>query len=94
MLVAISIPIFTSQLEKARLATDQANIRAAYAEAAVAMLDNDKTSDSGTTGPISWEASASGDVVTLTTSGTFKSSTYKGKTVTFSNGNFSTSGGT
>ena len=32
VLVAISIPIFTSQLEKAREATDAANIRAAYAE--------------------------------------------------------------
>ena len=31
VLVAISIPIFTSQLEKAREATDLANIRAAYA---------------------------------------------------------------
>ena len=32
VLVAISIPIFTAQLEKAREATDMANIRAAYAE--------------------------------------------------------------
>lgn len=32
MLVAISIPIFTSQLEKSREAVDAANIRAAYAE--------------------------------------------------------------
>lgn len=32
VLVAISIPIFTSQLEKAREATDMANIRSAYAE--------------------------------------------------------------
>lgn len=31
-MVAISIPIFTSQLEKSREATDAANIRAAYAE--------------------------------------------------------------
>ena len=31
ILVAISIPIFTSQLEKAREATDLANIRSAYA---------------------------------------------------------------
>ena len=30
--MAISIPIFTSQLEKAREATDVANLRAAYAE--------------------------------------------------------------
>ena len=32
VLVAISIPIFTSQLEKSREATDAANIRSAYAE--------------------------------------------------------------
>ena len=42
MLVAISIPIFTSQLEKSREATDAANIRSAYAavEAAALMQDN------------------------------------------------------
>lgn len=39
VLVAISIPIFTTQLEKAREATDAANIRAAYAEMLVAVLD-------------------------------------------------------
>ena len=32
VLVAIAIPVFTSQLEKAREATDVANIRSAYAE--------------------------------------------------------------
>lgn len=32
VLVAIAIPIFTSQLEKSREAVDAANIRAAYAE--------------------------------------------------------------
>ena len=40
VLVAISIPVFTSQLEKAREATDLANIRAAYAEVMVKALDN------------------------------------------------------
>ena len=38
VLVAISIPIFTSQLEKAREATDAANLRAAYAECSAAAL--------------------------------------------------------
>ena len=32
VLVAISIPIFSAQLEKAREATDLANVRSAYAE--------------------------------------------------------------
>lgn len=39
VLVAIAIPIFTSQLEKSREATDKANIRSAYAEASAALLD-------------------------------------------------------
>ena len=38
VLVAISIPIFTTQLEKAREATDLANIRSAYAECSAAVL--------------------------------------------------------
>ena len=32
VLVAISIPIFSSQLEKSREATDLANVRSAYAQ--------------------------------------------------------------
>ena len=38
VLVAISIPIFTSQLEKSREATDAANIRSAYADVVAAYL--------------------------------------------------------
>ena len=38
VLVAISIPIFTSQLEKSRDAVDAANVRSAYAEASAAYL--------------------------------------------------------
>lgn len=41
-MVAISIPIFTSQLEKAREATDAANLRAAYATASVKVLETEK----------------------------------------------------
>ena len=39
ILIAIAIPTFASQLEKANQATDAANIRAAYAEAVVKALD-------------------------------------------------------
>ncbi len=48
VLVGISIPIFTSQLEKAREATDAANIRAAYAEVSANYLtaDDDKKAES------------------------------------------------
>ena len=38
VLIAISIPIFTAQLEKAREATDLANIRSAYATIAANAL--------------------------------------------------------
>ena len=44
VLVAISIPIFTSQLEKSREATDKANLRSAYAEASTWLLTWDGTS--------------------------------------------------
>ena len=40
VLVAISIPVFTTQLEKAREATDAANIRSAYAEVMAEALTN------------------------------------------------------
>ena len=44
--MAISIPIFTSQLAKARLATNQANARAAYAAVEAQYLQDDtKTGD-------------------------------------------------
>ena len=40
VLVAIAIPVFTGQLEKAREATDAANIRNAYAENLVGILED------------------------------------------------------
>ena len=43
VLVAISIPIFTSQLEKSREAVDLANIRAGYAEVMTAALTDDQS---------------------------------------------------
>ena len=46
VLVAISIPIFTSQLEKSREATDLANVRSAYAQiSAAALTEDDKPTD-------------------------------------------------
>ena len=41
VLVAIAIPVFTAQLEKAREATDAANLRSAYAEVMTAYLTED-----------------------------------------------------
>ena len=45
VLVAISIPIFTSQLEKSREAVDAANIRAAYAEIMADAITDDLPTD-------------------------------------------------
>ena len=48
VLVAISIPIFTSQLEKSREATDAANVRSAYAECSASCLSGVATDNSVT----------------------------------------------
>ena len=45
VLVAISIPIFTAQLQKARLATNKANARAAYAAAMAWYIENPNPED-------------------------------------------------
>ena len=45
VLVAISIPIFTSQLEKSREATDLANLRSAYAAVMAAGLTETSSDD-------------------------------------------------
>ena len=45
VLVAISIPIFSAQLEKAKEATDMANIRSAYAEVVAAYLGDSQKHD-------------------------------------------------
>ena len=43
VLVAIAIPVFTTQLEKSREATDASNLRAAYAEVMAAALTQEDT---------------------------------------------------
>ena len=48
VLTAVAIPVFTSQLEKSREATDIANIRGAYAEASVRALEADNYIGSAT----------------------------------------------
>lgn len=46
VLVAISIPIFTAQLEKSRDATDAANVRASIAQATADYLSSDSSTPS------------------------------------------------
>lgn len=52
VLVAISIPIFSKQLEKARDATSVANLRSAYAEAMTAAIDYNGTDLSAKKKPV------------------------------------------
>ena len=58
VLVAISIPIFNSQLEKSREATDAANIRAAYAQVQAGALMQESKIDfeNGSTADITYTA--------------------------------------
>jgi len=78
VLVAISIPVFTSKLEKAREATDVANMRAAKA-AAVAMYLDDATK----AGTYNYDADA-GTLGTTTPNGYGKGTTADGG-ITYSN---------
>lgn len=64
VLVAISIPIFTGQLKKAKLATNQANARAAYAAVEAQYLQDDTK-----TGDFSYDV-ATGKISTAVTPGT------------------------
>ena len=64
VLVAIAIPVFTNQLEKAREATDEANIRSAYAEVMACALTDSATgtnsvnrTDDTATGVATWTKS-------------------------------------
>ena len=47
VLTAVAIPVFTTQLEKSREATDLANIRAAYAQATAEALTADTATVTG-----------------------------------------------
>ncbi|MEE8807484.1 MAG: prepilin-type N-terminal cleavage/methylation domain-containing protein [Lactimicrobium sp.] len=62
VLVAISIPIFKSQLEKAREATDLANLRSAYAECSAAVLTEQDTGNA----KVSTTDGSASETVTLT----------------------------
>ena len=49
VLAAIAIPVFTSQIEKSREATDAANIRNAYAELITKVITEDTPNSIGVT---------------------------------------------
>ena len=54
VLVAVSIPIFTSQLEKSREAVDEANLRDAYAQITTAVLTEEVDLSANNTSKITY----------------------------------------
>jgi len=76
ILVAIAIPTFSSSLDKSRKAADQANVRAAYAEAVANSLTSDESKGSATTAT----TQAAGSINISGVSGSWN----KGATVTVS----------
>ena len=62
VLVAIAIPVFNSQLEKSREATDEANIRSAYAECSASCLSGVATDPTVTVTNTGGEIVATKDV--------------------------------
>ena len=72
VLVAIAIPIFTNQLEKARESTDAANIRDFYAEIATALVTGDLDyADSTDTMTVSGGKNVTVKTALTTATGTF-----------------------
>ena len=72
VLVAIAIPVFTTQLEKAREATDAANIRDYYAEIATALITEDLDyTDTSSSIKVSGAKTASVTTALTTSTGTF-----------------------
>ncbi len=74
VLVAVAIPVFSSSLDKAKIATEQANARSTYAEAATEyLLDDTKTTTAKTYDNITYTATTSDKgktwVVTLSGAG-------------------------
>jgi len=59
VLIAIAIPIFTSQLENSREATDAANLRSAYATASAKVL-SDGAKKGVSAGPVTMQQTAEG----------------------------------
>jgi prepilin-type N-terminal cleavage/methylation domain-containing protein len=82
VLVAIAIPVFTSQLEKSRVATDEANARSAYGEAVAKYLTlEDPTASVGdvTVGKCTFTVTidVAADSVTVETTAHTESQKYK-----------------
>ncbi|MBC5737534.1 prepilin-type N-terminal cleavage/methylation domain-containing protein [Lawsonibacter faecis] len=86
VLVAIAIPTFSSSLEKAKVATDQANVRAWYAECLISNMTDDTALPTAYPNDDSLVADGAKVEVTGTTADTFKvtyTAKRDGSSVTF-----------
>ena len=73
VLVAIAIPVFTSQLEKSREATDMANVRSAYAALVTGYLDKNSIGTASVAAQqtvASWQTSGGGNLEVISDGGT------------------------
>ncbi len=72
VLVAIAIPVFTSQLEKSRESTDMANVRSAYATVVTQLLE-DGSGHSATVPAqqkqVGWQTSGGGNLELMSEGG-------------------------
>ena len=96
VLVAVAVPVFTSQLEKSKKAVDEANVRSAYSEAMATYL-TDPSDDEGyvsLAGIIyDWSYEADTGVMTVTTAkgASLESSAYKNG-ITYNGTSFTATG--
>ena len=82
VLVAISIPIFTAQLEKSKEATDVANVRAAYATLTAQYIQDAKAGSiqvPAKQGQTGWQTSGGGKLETMV-DGTMATKSYSART--------------
>lgn len=61
ILIAIAIPTFNSSLNKAKVATDEANIRSGYASVMTQLLTSDTAVTDGTTYTLKVDGGVTGD---------------------------------
>ena len=83
VLVAVAVPVFTSQLEKSKKAVDEANVRSAYSEAMATYLTDPSVTESqiSLAGVIyDWKYDTSSGVMTVSSQkgAALESSAYKG----------------
>ena len=78
ILIAIAIPIFTNQLERANEATDAANLRSAYATASASVLTENTKASGVSAGPVVIKQTGAFDKLDDPKVGTFDLTTLSG----------------